>query len=66
MIWETYKRTRNLLESIEKHLEQDWTALVEQEGLMSLNAASDSVLAELWENELDAAYEAIPPTDLAR
>ncbi len=31
--------------------------LAEQEGLLALTAQADPVLAELWDNEKDAAYD---------
>jgi hypothetical protein len=46
-----------VLETIEERLAQDWVELTEQEGLLALTAQSDPVLAELWDNEKDAAYD---------
>ncbi len=46
-----------LLETIEQQLAQDWVELAEQEGLLALTAQADPVLAELWDNEKDAAYD---------
>jgi hypothetical protein len=46
-----------ILEMLEERLAQDWAELVEQEGLLALNASDDPVLAELWDNEKDAAYD---------
>ena len=48
-----------VLETIEERLAKDWVELTEQEGLLTLTARSDPVLAELWDNEKDAAYDAI-------
>lgn len=48
-----------VLQTIEEQLEKDWIELAEQEGLLALNARSDPVLAELWDNEKDAAYDRI-------
>ena len=48
-----------VLDTIEERLARDWVELVEQEGLLALNARSDPVLAELWDNEKDAAYDAV-------
>jgi len=45
--------------SIEERLAADWTDLAEEEGLLALTAQTDPVLAELWDNEKDAAYDAI-------
>lgn len=46
-----------MLETIEERLAKDWVELVEQEGLLALTAQADPVLAELWDNEKDAAYD---------
>jgi predicted transcriptional regulator len=46
-----------VLEMIEERLEKDWVELAEQEGLLALTAQADPVLAELWDNEKDAAYD---------
>jgi predicted transcriptional regulator len=46
-----------VLETIEERLEKDWVELAEQEGLLALTAQADPVLAELWDNEKDAAYD---------
>jgi hypothetical protein len=46
-----------LLETIERQLAEDWVELVEQEGLLALTTQADPVLAELWDNEKDAAYD---------
>jgi predicted transcriptional regulator len=46
-----------VLEMIEERLERDWAELAEQEGLLALTAQADPVLAELWDNEKDAAYD---------
>ena len=48
-----------VLETIAERLSKDWAELAEQEGLLALTARSDPVLAELWDNEKDAAYDAI-------
>jgi plasmid stability protein len=45
-----------ILEILEERLAQDWAELVEQEGFLALNASVDPVLAEIWDNEKDAAY----------
>ena len=42
---------------LEERIQQDLTALAEEEGLLALNARSDPVLAALWDNEKDAAYD---------
>ena len=46
-----------VLEALEERLDRDWAELVEQEGLLALSAQADPVLAELWDNERDAAYD---------
>lgn len=48
-----------VLDTIEDRLASDWAELAEQEGLLALTAQSDPVLAELWDNERDAAYDAV-------
>lgn len=46
-----------LLEVIEQQVTEDWVELAEQEGLLALTAQADPVLADLWDNEKDAAYD---------
>ena len=46
-----------VLETVEKRLARDWQELAEHEGLLALTAQDDPVLAELWDNEKDAAYD---------
>ena len=48
-----------VVETIEHRLEADWTELAEEEGLLAMTAQTDPVLAELWDNEKDAAYDAL-------
>ena len=48
-----------VLETIEERMAEDWIELVEQEGLVALTAQADPILAELWDNEKDAAYDAL-------
>lgn len=43
-----------LLQAIEEKLAWD---MKEREGLLALSIESDPVLAELWDNEKDAAYD---------
>jgi predicted transcriptional regulator len=43
--------------TIEQQLASDWTELAEEEGLLALAERADPVLAELWGNEKDAAYD---------
>ena len=50
---------RYVLDTIEERLAVDWVELVEQEGLLALTAQSDPVLAELWDNDRDAAYDTV-------
>ncbi len=45
-----------LLRAISEKLDRE---LREREGLLALSAESDPVLAELWDNEKDAAYDRI-------
>jgi predicted transcriptional regulator len=46
-----------VVETIEQQLAEDWVELAGQEGLLALTARADPVLAELWDNEQDAAYD---------
>ena len=46
-----------VVETLEERLARDWTELADQEGLVALSARTDPVLAELWDNEKDAAYD---------
>lgn len=46
-----------VLEALEERLSRDWAELAEQESLLVLTAQADPVLAELWDNEKDAAYD---------
>lgn len=46
-----------VLETLEEKLARDWAELREQEGLLTLSGQADTVLAELWDNEKDAAYD---------
>ena len=46
-----------VLEAVEERLNRDWSELAEREGLVALHARADPVLAELWDNEWDAAYD---------
>jgi len=46
-----------VLEALEERLTRDWAELAEQESLLTLTAQADPVLAELWDNEKDAAYD---------
>lgn len=47
--------SRYVVEAIEDRLQQDLGD--ETGGLLALNASADPVLAELWDNPRDAAYE---------
>jgi plasmid stability protein len=44
-------------ETLREQLDKDWAELVEQESLLALTAQADPVLAELWDNEKDSAYD---------
>lgn len=46
---------RYVLEAIEERLREDLGD--EGDGVLSLNATSDPVLADLWDNRRDAAYD---------
>lgn len=46
-----------VLETLEEQLDRDWVELAEQESLLTLTAQADPVLAELWDNDKDAAYD---------
>jgi len=46
-----------VLETLEEQLAKDWMELARQEGLLALTAQADPVLAELWDNDEDAAYD---------
>lgn len=46
-----------VLETLEEKLARDWAELREQKGLLTLSGQADPVLAELWDNEKDAAYD---------
>lgn len=46
-----------VLETVEERLARDWLEMAEYEGLLTLTAQADPVLAELWDNEKDAAYD---------
>lgn len=45
-----------VLQAVKEQLEQDLAAR-EREGLLTLSAKGDPVLAKLWDNEKDAAYD---------
>jgi hypothetical protein len=46
-----------VLETLEERLARDYVELAEQESLLALTGSADPVLAELWDNEKDAAYD---------
>jgi uncharacterized protein (DUF1778 family) len=46
-----------MLEVLEERLVEDLSPLMEREGLLTLTAEADPVLAELWDNDKDAAYD---------
>jgi hypothetical protein len=48
-----------VIETLEEKLARDLVELAEQEGLLALSAQADPVLAELWDNEKDSAYDQI-------
>jgi hypothetical protein len=43
--------------ALEERLTHDLTAAGESNGLLALTARADPVLAELWDNQQDAAYD---------
>jgi plasmid stability protein len=46
-----------VLEVLEERLADDLPPLIVEEGLLALTAEADPVLAELWDNDKDAAYD---------
>lgn len=46
-----------VLEAVQQRLKEDLSTASEQENLLALSAQSDPVLAELWDNSQDAAYD---------
>jgi predicted transcriptional regulator len=46
-----------VLDTIEEQLAKDWVGVADQEGWLALTAGSDPVLAEIWDNDKDAAYD---------
>jgi len=48
---------RYVLEVLEERLAEDLPSFIEEEGLLALTAEADPVLAELWDNDKDAAYD---------
>ena len=46
-----------VLLAIEGQLSEDWSELAQGEGPLALTAQADPLLAELWDNEKDAAYD---------
>ncbi len=46
-----------LLSAIEDRLKKDLQEMEEQGWLLALTSQTDPVLAELWDNEKDAAYD---------
>lgn len=46
-----------VLLALEERLAEDLPPMADGEGLMALTAWADPVLAELWDNEKDAAYD---------
>lgn len=46
-----------LMAALEERLASDLTAAIESSSLLALTARADPVLAELWANEKDAAYD---------
>ncbi len=46
-----------VLQALEERLAEDLPSMVEIENPMALTARADPVLADLWDNEKDAAYD---------
>jgi len=46
-----------VLQALEGRLAEDLSPMAESESLVALTAWADPVLAELWDNEKDAAYD---------
>jgi uncharacterized protein (DUF1778 family) len=46
-----------VLEAVQERLKEDLNEEAEQESLLALSADTDPVLAELWNNAQDAAYD---------
>jgi hypothetical protein len=46
-----------LLETIKRQIEVDWANLTEQKHHLTSTAQADPILAKLWDNEKDAAYD---------
>jgi hypothetical protein len=46
-----------VIDTLEEQLDKDWAKLAEREGLIALSSHADPVLAELWDNEKDSAYD---------
>jgi len=46
-----------VLGALEERLTQDVPSFTEEEGMLALTAQADAVLAELWDNDKDAAYD---------
>jgi uncharacterized protein (DUF1778 family) len=46
-----------VLEVLEERLAEDLPSFIGEEGLLALTAEADPVLAELWDNDKDAAYD---------
>lgn len=46
-----------VLKVIEEQMTRDLAGLAEEEGLAALSDRTDPVLAELWDNERDGAYD---------
>jgi len=46
-----------VLEAVQQRLKEDLSKEIERESLLALSAQADPVLAELWDNSQDAAYD---------
>ena len=48
-----------VLEAVQQRLKEDLRKEMERESLLALSAQTDPVLAELWDNPQDAAYDRV-------
>jgi uncharacterized protein (DUF1778 family) len=46
-----------VLEALQQRLKEDLSKAIARESLLTLSAQTDPVLAELWDNSQDAAYD---------
>ncbi len=46
-----------ILDALQERMTEDWMEISEDGRFLALNARSDPLLAELWDNEKDAGYD---------